>query len=539
MVATATEPTVSRATDDVIMRAEKVTKIFGGTIALNEVDFNVYRGKVNVLIGENGAGKSTLMKILAGVEHPTSGKLLLEGNEVGFRSSREAARHGIGMIFQELNLFPNLSVTENIFTAREITTSTRLIDRKAEERIAGDLLVRLEHPMDPDTLVGDLPIGLQQIVEIAKALARDARILIMDEPTSALSQSEVAVLFKVIRDLKEHGVSIIYISHKLEELMQIGDYITVLRDGKLIAEAPMGEVSLPWIINKMVGRDTKALFRTKSHEVVGRDVLNVDGLTLVKPGGKGLLLDNVSFAVHAGEMVGIYGLMGAGRTELLESLIGVRTEAHGSIKLNGKELMGKRISERIRQGLVLVPEDRQRAGLVQTLSVGSNMTLASLRSFTRWFFLSELKERANVKRMIGELSIKVFSPSQLITALSGGNQQKVVVGKALLTEPKVLLLDEPTRGIDVGAKADMFGIMSDLAAKGLGVLFVSSELMEVLAMADRILVMSKGKITGEFSREEATEEALVTASGVGHKLEQGEPQTAKEVTVTGEQINGD
>jgi erythritol transport system ATP-binding protein len=523
------------------MRAEKVTKVFGGTVALNEVDFNVYRGKVNVLIGENGAGKSTLMKILAGVEQPTAGKLLLEENEVRFRDSRDAARHGIGMIFQELNLFPNLSVTENIFTAREITTPAKLIDQKAQERIARDLLARIEHPMDPHTPVADLPLGLQQIVEIAKALARDARILIMDEPTSALSQAEVGVLFRVIRELKAQGVSIIYISHKLEELMQIGDYITILRDGKLIAEAPMEGLNLPWIINKMVGRDTKALYRTKSHDVE-QDVLNVVGLTLAKPGGKGLLLDNVSFAVRGGEMVGIYGLMGAGRTELLESLIGVRPEAIGSIKLNGKELMGKRISERIRQGLVLVPEDRQRAGLVQTLSVCSNMTLASLRNFTRGFFLSEGKERVNVKRVIGELSIKVFSPNQIITSLSGGNQQKVVVGKALLTEPRVLLLDEPTRGIDVGAKADMFGIMSDLAAKGLGVLFVSSELMEVLAMADRILVMSKGKITGEFTREEATEEALVTASGVGHKLgtqEAVEEQSEPQAIGTGETTHGD
>jgi erythritol transport system ATP-binding protein len=271
-------------------------------------------------------------------------------------------------------------------------------------------------------------------------------------------------------------------------------------------------------------------------------VRKVEGRTLAKPGGKGLLLDNVSFSVRAGEMVGIYGLMGAGRTELLESLIGVRPEAHGSIKLNGKELMGKRISERIRQGLVLVPEDRQRAGRVQTLSVGSNMTLASLRNFARAFFLSEMKERVSVKRVIGELSIKVFSPNQLITALSGGNQQKVVVGKALLTEPRVLLLDEPTRGIDVGAKADMFGIMTDLATRGLGVLFVSSELMEVLAMADRILVMSKGKVTGEFTREEATEEALVTASGVGHKLGQEpeqEQQSEPQDTGTGETTNGD
>jgi erythritol transport system ATP-binding protein len=356
----------------------------------------------------------------------------------------------------------------------------------------------------------------------------------MDEPTSALSQAEIAVLFKVIRDLKADGVSIIYISHKLEELMQIGDYITVLRDGHLIAEAPASEVSVPWIINKMVGRETKEIFQNETH-AVENDVLKVEGLTLAKPGGKGLLLDNVSFSLRAGEILGVYGLMGAGRTELLESLIGVRPEAAGSIRLMSKECSGHRISERIREGMVLVPEDRQRAGLIQTLTVASNMTLASLRKYTTGFFLSELRERLNVKRLINELKIKVFSPNQLITALSGGNQQKVVVGKALLTEPKVQLLDEPTRGIDVGAKADMFAIMSGLAAKGLGVLFVSSELMEVLAMSDRILVMSKGKITGEFSRAEASEEALVTASGIGHKIIH---QSDDVTPVEGEDING-
>jgi erythritol transport system ATP-binding protein len=519
MVATAAMPGQPATVDDIILRAEGVTKVFSGTVALDKVDFNVYRGQVNVLIGENGAGKSTLMKILAGVEQPTSGRLLLEGKEVSFKSSRDAARYGIGMIFQELNLFPNLSITENIFTARELTTPIKLIDERAQERIARDLLARLEHPLDPATLVADLPIGMQQIVEIAKALARDARILIMDEPTSALSQAEVAVLFKVIRDLKERGVAIIYISHKLEELLQIGDHITVLRDGHLIAEAPVGAVDVPWIIQKMVGRETRTLFRNEAH-AVENEILHVEGLTLPKPGGKGLVLDSVSFTLRAGEILGIYGLMGAGRTELLESLIGLRSEALGSVRLEGKELIGRPISARIHAGLVLVPEDRQRAGLVQTLSVSSNMTLASLRTFTRGFFLSELRERLNVKRMIEKLSIKLSNPNQLITSLSGGNQQKVVVGKALLTTPKVLLLDEPTRGIDVGAKADMFGIMSDLAAQGLGVLFVSSELVEVLAMADRILVMSKGKISGEFSRAAATEEALVAASAVGHKITQ-------------------
>ncbi|HEX2909228.1 MAG TPA: sugar ABC transporter ATP-binding protein [Chloroflexia bacterium] len=509
----------SRQTDDVILRAEGITKIFGGTVALKNVNFNVYQGKVNVLIGENGAGKSTLMKILAGVEQPTSGRLLLEGKEVSFKSSREAARHGIGMIFQELNLFPNLSVTENIFTAREITSPVKMIDRKAQTQIARDLLARLAHPIDPNTLVSDLPLGLQQIVEIAKALARNARILIMDEPTSALSQAEVAILFDVIRDLKAQGVSIIYISHKLEELLRIGDYITVFRDGQLVAQAAAGEVDVPWIVNRMVGRDTKALYRNQERTVEEQQaLLSVENLTLPKPGGKGLMLDSVSFALKPGEIVAIYGLMGAGRTELLESLIGVRHPTSGSIRLNGKEMRGSRISQRIQQGMVLIPEDRQREGLVQTLSVGSNMTLASLRNFTRNYILSRKKEQSGVKKTIADLSIKVFNPDQLITALSGGNQQKVVIGKGLLTSPKVLLMDEPTRGIDVGAKAEIFELMSNFAAQGLGVLFVSSDLMEVLAMGDRILVMSNGKITGEFKRGQASEEALVSASAAGYGI---------------------
>lgn len=509
----------AQQTDEVVLQAKGVTKIFSGTVALDNVDFNVYRGKVNVLIGENGAGKSTLMKIVAGVEQPTAGQLLLGGDEVGFKSPRDAAKHGIGMIFQELNLFPNLSVTENIFTAREITTPIKLIDEKAQAQIARDLLARLAHPIDPDTLVSDLPLGLQQIVEIAKALARNAQILIMDEPTSALSQSEVAVLFEVIRDLKAQGVSIIYISHKLEELMQIGDYITVLRDGKLVAQAPAGDVDVPWIIDRMVGHATKALSHNRPPNAEpAAPLLQVEGLTLPKPGGNGRLVDDVSFELRPGEIVAIYGLMGAGRTELFECLIGLRNEALGSVRLAGKQLMGRRIAQRIRQGLVLIPEDRQREGLVQTLSVGSNMTLASLHSFTKGFVLMDRQERAGVRRIIENLAIKASGPSQLITALSGGNQQKVVIGKGLLTAPKVLLMDEPTRGIDVGAKAEIFDLMGSFAAQGLGVLFVSSDLKEVLAMGDRILVMSHGSITGEFSRAEATEEALVAASAIGHEI---------------------
>jgi erythritol transport system ATP-binding protein len=498
---------------DVILRAERITKVFPGTLALDNVNFNTYRGKVNVLVGENGAGKSTLMKILAGVEQPTHGELLLEGQPVRFHNTLESSAHGIGIIYQELDLFPNLSIYENIFMAREIKQGISIDIRKEITRTE-ELLQHLEHPMDPKTLVGDLRLGQQQIVAIAKALAQNVRILIMDEPTSALSQTEVSVLFRVIAELKEQGVSIIYISHKLEELLQIGDFLTVLRDGKVQAEARVSEVDLPWIIEKMVGRNPAALFTQREHQI-GGELLRVENLSLPRPGG-GYYVDHVSFCLNKGEILGIYGLMGAGRTELFECLSGLHPESSGSLYLN-KNLVGtSEIEERIQGGMVLIPEDRQQSGLVPTLSVSSNMTLASLQKFTNRGVLSFREELAQVVEMIKDLSIKVSSPQQPITALSGGNQQKVVVGKGLMTEPKVFIMDEPTRGIDVAAKSDMFQIMNDLASQGYGVLFATSELKEILAMADRILVMSKGQITGEYKREEATEEALVTASAVGH-----------------------
>ena len=504
---------------DVILRAEKVTRVYPGTVALDEVDFNIYRGKVNVLVGENGAGKSTLMKILAGVEQATGGKLLLEGIEISPQNPREAGALGIGIIYQELNLFPNLNVAENIFTAHELTSGRIVIKQGEQEKRAAELLARLEQSIDPRTLVAHLRIGQQQIVEIAKALALDVQILIMDEPTSALSGAEVEILFRVINELKAQGVSIVYISHKLDELIQIGDYITVLRDGRLIAESPMWKVNLPWIVEHMVGRDSYTAYTPPTHET-GAEILRVENLSLERPGkGRGYLLNNISFSLHAGEILGIYGLMGAGRTELFETLIGLHPHASGDIWLDGHRIKGVSINERIRQGIMLIPEDRQREGLVQVLSVANNMILASLQNYlARLLYLSSTKERSNVERMVKELSIKVSNPQNLIGSLSGGNQQKVVVAKALLTSPRVLLMDEPTRGIDVGAKEEIFDIMTALARRGLGIVFVSTELKEVMAMADRILVMSRGHLTAEYQRAEATEQALVEASAAGHEL---------------------
>jgi erythritol transport system ATP-binding protein len=500
--------------DDVILRARNVTKLYPGTVALDQVDFNVYRGKVNVLVGENGAGKSTLMKILAGVTQPTEGTLELEGETIDPKSPREAEKLGIGIIYQELNLFPNLNVSENIFMAHEATYGGAVVKHGEQEQRTRELLTRLEQPINPGTLVKNLRIGQQQVIEIAKALALDVHILIMDEPTSALSDAEVEVLFRVIKELKASGVSIIYISHKLEELMQIGDYITVLRDGCKVAEAPLAEVDLPWIIERMVGRETSASYIPPQHGF-GDEILRVEGITLPKSGG-GYLLEDVSFSVRAGEILGFYGLMGAGRTELFECLMGLHPEASGRVWLAGKPIQGL-IDRRIAQGMMLIPEDRQREGLVPELSVADNMLLASLRRYLNGFFLSGSKETNNIERMIKELSIKVASPQNLISSLSGGNQQKVVVAKALLTEPKVLLMDEPTRGIDVGAKEEIFEIARHLAAQGLGIIFVSTELKEIMAIADRIIVMAKGRITREFDRADATQQALVEASAIGYE----------------------
>ena len=486
--------------DEIVLTARNITQIYPGTVALDDVSFKVRKGKVNVLIGENGAGKSTLMKILAGVQTPTNGSIFLDGVEISPRSPIEATRLGIGMIFQELNLCDNLSVVDNIFLAYEMTHRNGLIASRAQKKRACELLNKLEQKIAPDELVRDLRIGKQQIVEIAKALAQDVRILIMDEPTSALSADEVEVLFRVIRELISRGVAIIYISHKLEELMQIGDYVTILRDGHKVAEEEIKNVSVSWMIEEMVGRNPATLFTRKEHQL-GKVLLKVDNLTLPRSGG-GYLLDHVSFELREGEVLGFYGLMGAGRTDLVECLIGARPLATGDIWLDGEPVTETTISKRIQSGFVLVPEDRQHDGLVPTLSVMDNMLLASLKKYIGRILLSTSLQNSASDLQIDDLSIRVADSQQPITALSGGNQQKVVVAKGLLTQPKVLLLDEPTRGIDVGAKSEISEILNRLAVEGYGVIFVSSELKEILAMSDRIIVMSKGKVTGEFSRQE-------------------------------------
>ncbi|GLY19365.1 sugar ABC transporter ATP-binding protein [Kineosporia sp. NBRC 101677] len=495
--------------DDVVLSAQNVSKNYGGVHALREVTFSAYRGKVNVLVGENGAGKSTLMKILCGAERPSSGTIRLDGEPVEIDGPRTAMAHGIGIIHQELSLFPNLSIAENLFAGRELR-SRGFSDLRTQRSRAAEVLNRLgQGHLSPDRLVGDLPIGQQQLVEIARVLLADVRILIMDEPTSALSNHEVDVLFSVIADLLADDVTIIYISHKLDEFRRIGDHVTVLRDGRLVAQERMDHTDTAWIVRQMVGRDPDSLF-TRNRSEVGETLLAVEGLTVAGPTRP--LVDDVSFEVRAGEVVGIYGLMGAGRTELMEALMGLRPTASGTVRIKGRVEAGGTVRARLAAGLALVPEDRQRDGLVQTMSVGDNIVLSTLGRLTRGGLFRRGAERRTAEGKVSELAIKVGDLGLAITSLSGGNQQKVVLARALLTDPVVLLLDEPTRGVDVGAKSQIAEEMAGLAQAGFGVLFISSELAEVTAIADRVLVMAVGRMTAEFDADQLTEEALVAAS---------------------------
>ncbi|MFC4846235.1 sugar ABC transporter ATP-binding protein [Hephaestia sp. GCM10023244] len=493
------------------LSAQRVSKLYPGVQALDGVDFEVHAGAVNVLIGENGAGKSTLMKIIAGVEQPSAGRLMLDGEEVHFADPAAAARAGVCMVFQELNLFANLSIAENVFIGRERCRLGIDIDRGSEIERTRELLERLDHPLDPRALVSSLTIGQQQIVEIARALAQDARVLILDEPTSALSAAEAETLFAVIAELKARGVAIVYISHRLEELKRIGDYVTVLRDGHLVATAAMADVDVPWIVRQMIGRDAPARADAAPCCTSGGEVLAVTDLVLPRERG-GFTVDHVSLTVGAGEIVGIYGLLGAGRTELLESIMGCRRDATGSIRIAGAEISARDVTDRMAAGVALVPEDRRRAGFVQSFSVAHNLTIASLGRFARWCTLDRRREATAVRGSIGDLAIKVAGPETMVTTLSGGNQQKVVIGKALLTRPRVLLLDEPTRGVDVGAKTEQYRLIRHLAEEGLGVLFATSELDELTALATRVLVMCEGKITLDLPCDAADHDSITAAA---------------------------
>jgi erythritol transport system ATP-binding protein len=494
-----------------VLEARQVTRAYAGTRALAGVDFRLESGRVHALIGENGAGKSTLLKILAGVEPPTSGTLHMLGQEVRFASAGDAAARGIGMIHQELQLFPDLTVSENLFVGRERLTPLGTIAWTAQAAAAREALVRLQHPSIPlDARVGALTLGQQQIVEIARALVHDVRVLLMDEPTSALTASEVPVLFQVIRDLTRHGVSVVYVSHRLEELLAIADEVTVLRDGHVVGAAPVAAVDVPWIVDRMTGGGVARRGVPVRHESQ-RVVLDVEDVTLPARPGRAAVR-GVSLKVRAGEVVGLYGLMGAGRTELLESLLGLHADAGGRVVLDGENLATLDVSDRIDAGLAMVPEDRQASGLVQSLSVRENATLSTTEHLARRGFLSPRAEARAVEPLMQQLRVKAPSLDAPVTALSGGNQQKVVLARSVMSRPMVLLVDEPTRGVDVGAKLEILETLQRLASEGLGVVLATSDLSEVMAAANRVVVMARGHIVLDLPVASTTADVVAAAA---------------------------
>ncbi len=500
--------------DDFILEMRGITKEFPGVKALSGVKFQVRRGEIHALVGENGAGKSTLMKVLSGVyPHGTyGGDIVLDGKVQQFRKIRDSEEAGIAIIFQELALVKQMTIAENLFLGGERLAVRGVVDwnRTYQETFAALAQVGLK--VSPATRVVDLGVGAQQLVEIAKALAKNARLLILDEPTAALTETEADNLLRILDALRAKGVTCIYISHRLREVSRIADRITVLRDGQSVCTAERADMPEERMIRTMVGRDLTNLFPRRPH-VAGETVLEVKDWTVRHPVTGQLACDGISFAVRKGEILGVAGLMGAGRTELITSLFGAWGErVRGECLLDGRRLEARSAPAAIAAGLALVSEDRKRFGLVLGMDVRENSTLASLRRIARLGVIDKNEEIKRSGRYVRELRTKTPSLEQKVGNLSGGNQQKVVLAKWLLTDPKVLFLDEPTRGIDVGAKVEIYNIMNDLVDRGVCVVMISSELPEVLGMSDRILVVHEGKLTGGFARDAATEESIMRAA---------------------------
>jgi len=489
------------------LEARGITKRYGTVSVLREVDFAVHAGAVNALLGENGAGKSTLMKIIAGVERHDGGQVLLDGAPVTFRSVQDASARGVGIVHQELSLCPNLTVAENVFLDRSVA-GRPLIDHKRERDRTAQLLARLGAQIDPDARVAALAMGDRQIVEIARALSRDVSVLILDEPTSALSTAETDRLFAVLDDLRASGVGIIYISHRMQEIARIADHVTVLRDGRSVAHAPRGAFTIPWVVRQMVGRYLVPTVRTG--RTTGAEILALTGVIVRRRNGTAAV-DRLDLSVRAGEVTALYGLLGAGRTELLEAVYGVRA-AEGEIRLEGRDLAGLPLRRRAGHGVGFVTEDRQQEGVFANLDVRRNVSMPVLDRLRRMLLLSARAERAAVDPMLATMRVKTPSPHAAIGVLSGGNQQKVLIARALLDRPRLLMLDEPGRGVDIAARAEIFEVLRGLAAGGAAILFATSDLIEATTAADRVVVMAAGRITGDFTGAAIDEAALVQAA---------------------------
>ncbi|KAA5547253.1 sugar ABC transporter ATP-binding protein [Roseiconus nitratireducens] len=510
--------------NQVVLAAEGIVKRYPGVLALNQVDFAIRSGEVHGLIGENGAGKSTLMHILAGVAQPDEGIIRLDDEPVRFANPREAMDRGISLVHQELNLVPWLSVAENIFLGRELVSGLGLIRSSEQNRQCRTLLADLDATIDPRSEVHRLRVGQQQVVEIAKALSSRARVIFMDEPTSAISDQEVESLFRLIRSLRAAGISIVYVSHKLDELLRVSDRITVLRDGRLVETLEAATADRETIVRLMVGRKLEDLYVHSPAIPARSERLRVNRLTMISRKARRPAVDGVSFSVRGGEVFGIFGLMGAGRTELLESIFGLHpTRTTGTVTIDGQPSDICSPEQALNSGLGLVPEDRKHQGLILGMSVEQNISLSSLAEIESVGLLNARREREHAQRYVEQFSIKTPTVKQPVRTLSGGNQQKVVLSKVLSRQPGVLMLDEPTRGIDVGAKREVYSLVDRLKREGMAIVVVSSELPELLGIADRVMVMCEGRKTAEFDCSVANEEVLMQAAvpGADAEVERG------------------
>ncbi len=489
----------------VLLRMENIEKSFPGVKALDKVSLTVKAGTVHALMGENGAGKSTLMKCLFGVYNKDSGKIYLEGEEVNFKNSKEALEHGVAMVHQELNQALKRNVMDNMWLGRfpTVAKGVPITSEKKMYKATKEIFDRLEINADPKTVMSKMPVSQRQMVEIAKAVSYNSKVIVFDEPTSSLTEEEVEHLFKIINMLRDQGCGIIYISHKMKEILRISDEVTIMRDGKWIATREAKDLTTDEIIKLMVGRELTNIYPPKSNKI-GDVLLEVDGLSAMYS-----KLSNVSFKARRGEIIGIAGLDSSGRSELLENIFGTNTRRSGTIKLAGKTVKNRNARESIKNGFALLTEERRATGIFGILNVRENATVASLDKCRSGPFISKKVQKKNTDWCIESMHIKTPNQETKIRSLSGGNQQKVILGRWLLTDPTVLLLDEPTRGIDVGAKYEIYQLIIDLAEKGKTVLMVSSEMPELLGVCDRILVMSGGKLAGEVNAETATQEEIM------------------------------
>lgn len=487
--------------DDFILEMNNISKSFAKVRILNDITFKVKPGEVHALVGENGAGKSTLMKILMGIHSPDNGEILISGHKTQIKNPREALAYGISMIHQELNPIMDMEVSENIFLGREIHKNG-LVNIREERNQAESLFKEIGININPRTLMRNLSVAQIQLVEIVKAISLSSRVIVMDEPTSAITQKEVKTLFEQIDRLRKQNVAIIYISHKMDEIFQIADRISVLRDGELIGTFPVTDVNNDQLIKMMVGREIKE-FIPKTVVPVGEVILEVDNLS------RGKHFQNVSFKLHAGEILGIAGLVGAGRSELAEAIFGITQPTNGVIRINGIPVNHQNPKHAIRNKIALITEDRKQTGLNLKFSVKDNITIVSLDELSRMGIINDTQERKAADDFIHNLSIKTTSRNTLLANLSGGNQQKVVLAKWLLTTPEIIILDEPTRGIDVGAKRDIYLLIGEMVKTGKAVLMISSEIPEIMGLSDRIIVLAEGKKTGEISRQDFSQELIM------------------------------